>query len=97
MKLVNMLDLGVQVELMADDCLAIADALERIRRQPDSATNHPHVASLQTAFESLAILAAIDTNVDGHTPPREWRQKTRQVWGPVNTASPEHERVTAEP
>jgi hypothetical protein len=97
MKLVNVLDLGVQVELLADDCLAIADALERIRRQPDSATNHPHVSSLQTAFESLAILAAVDTNMDGNTPAREWREKTRRVWGAINTASLEHERVTTEP
>lgn len=87
MKLINVLDLGVAVELYPDDCLAIADALERVRRQPDSAANHPHIGALQTAFESLAILAASDTNMDERTPAREWRDKTRRVWGAIDTAS----------
>lgn len=97
MKLINVLDLGVAVELMPDDCLAIADALNRVVMQPDTAANHPHVGALQAAFDALAILAAADTNMDGDPPPSQWRAKTREVWGPIDTGDPAHPRLTEEP
>jgi hypothetical protein len=67
-KLVDVLDLGVVVELFPDDCLAIADALARCEMHEG---NVPHRRALQTAFRACAILAASDTNMDGKTPARE--------------------------
>jgi hypothetical protein len=94
MKLINVLDLGVAVELLADDCLAIADALARCELD---AGNVPHRRALQTAFRACAILAASDTNMDGKAPAREWFKKTRDVWANIDTTTIEHRKVTEEP
>jgi len=94
MKLVNVLDLGVAVELFPDDCLAIADALACYGDRPG---NQPHIHALQTAFTALAILAASDTNMDAGTLARAWFQKTRDVWAPVDTTGTDHRKVTEEP
>ncbi len=94
MKLLNVLDLGVAVELWPDDCLAIADALAHWGDRPG---NIPHIRALQTAFRACAILAASDTNMDGATPTREWFGKTRQVWGNVDTTMTARRKVTEEP
>ncbi len=94
MRLVNVLDIGVVVELMPDDCLAIADALACYGDRPG---NQPHIKALQTAFAALAVLAASDTNMDDGTPAREWCAKTRRVWAPVDTTGTDHRKVTEEP
>jgi len=94
MKLLNVLDLGVAVELFPDDCLAIADALACWGDRPG---NMPHLAAMQAAFRGFAILAASDTNMDAETPAREWFAKTRAVWAAVDTTTPGHPQVTAEP
>ena len=94
MKLLNVLDLGVAVELYPDDCLAIADALACYGDRPG---NIPHINALQTAFRACAILAASDTNMDDDTPAREWLAKTRRVWAPVDTTGTDHRKLTAEP
>jgi hypothetical protein len=84
MKLINVLDLGVQVALDATDCLAVADAL---RPQWDGPGNKPHQMAL----------AAADTNMDGETPPRNWRRKTRTVWGAIDTTTLGHPKLTKPP
>ena len=94
MKLLDVLDLGVAVELMPDDCLAIADALACYGDRPG---NQPHLKALQAAFAALAVLAASDTNMDDGTPAREWLAKTRRVWAPVDTTRTEYRRLTEEP
>jgi len=94
MRFVNVLDLGVTVELFPDDCLAIADALAHWGDRPG---NIPHIKALQTAFRACAILGASDTNMDAHTPAREWFKKTRLVWAPVDTTGLAHRKVTTEP
>ena len=94
MKLVNVLDLGVAVELWPDDCLAIADALACYGDRPG---NQPHIHALQTAFAALAVLAASDTNMDGDTPAREWCAKTRRVWGNVDTTHVGNTKVAEPP
>ena len=94
MKLLNVLDLGVAVELWPDDCLAIADALACYGDRPG---NQPHIHALQAAFAACAILAASDTNMDAQTPARAWFKKTRDVWAPVDTTHTEHRKVTEEP
>jgi hypothetical protein len=94
MKLLNVLDLGVTVELWPDDCLAIVDALAHWGDRPG---NQPHINALQTAFRACAILGAADTNMDAAAPPREWFTKTRQVWGNVDTTMTAHRKVTEEP
>jgi len=94
MKLLNVLDLGVAVELWPDDCLAIADALACYGDRPG---NQPHIKALQTAFRACAILGAADTNVDAETPAREWFKKTRDVWANVDTTMTAHRKVTEEP
>jgi hypothetical protein len=94
MRFVNVLDLGVTVELFPDDCLAIADALACYGDRPG---NRPHLDALQTAFRACAILAASDTNMDAETPASEWFKKTRDVWGPVDTTCTAHRKVTEEP
>ena len=90
----NVLDLGVTVELFPDDCLAIADALACYGDRPG---NQPHLAGLQAAFAALAVLAASDTNMDDSTPAREWLAKTRDVWANVDTTGTDHRKVTVEP
>jgi hypothetical protein len=94
MKFLNVLDLGVVVELMPDDCLAIADALACYGDRPG---NQPHLHALQAAFAACAVLAASDTNMDEETPAREWHAKTRRVWGAIDTTSTGHDRLTAPP
>jgi len=94
MKLLDVLDLGVAVELMPDDCLAIADALAHWADRPG---NIPHITAMQAAFRACAILGATDTNMDGETPAREWFKKTRDVWANVDTTCTAHRKVTAEP
>jgi len=94
MRFVNVLDLGVTVELWPDDCLAIADALACYGDRPG---NQPHIKALQTAFRACAILGASDTNMDAETPAREWFQKTRDVWANVDTTGTDHRKVTVEP
>ena len=94
MKLLNVEDLGVTVELWPDDCLAIADALAHWGDRPG---NQPHIKALHTAFRACAILAAADTNMDAETPAREWLGKTRCVWGAVDTTRTAHRKVTEEP
>jgi hypothetical protein len=74
MKLINVLDLGVLVELMPDDCLAIADALAQCEIH---AGNVPHRRALQTTFRACAILAASDTNMDAKTPASGSRRRAR--------------------
>ena len=94
MKLLDVLDLGVAVELLPDDCLASADALAHWGDRPG---NIRHINVLQTAFRACAILGAADTNMDAGTPAREWCAKTRRVWAPVDTTHTEHRKVTTEP
>ena len=94
MKLLNVLDLGVAVELLPDDCLAIADALACYGDRPG---NQPHIHALQAAFAACAVLAASDTNMDEETPAREWHAKTRRVWGAVDTTRYGQTKVTGEP
>ncbi len=94
MRFVNVLDLGVTVQLFPDDCLAIADALACYGDRPG---NQPHIKALQAAFAALAVLAASDTNMDDGTPAREWCAKTRRVWAPVDTTATEHRKLTEEP
>ena len=94
MKLLNVLDLGVTVELFPDDCLAIADALACYGDRPG---NQPHIKALQAAFAALAVLGASDTNMDAGTPACEWYAKTRRVWAPVDTTGTDHPKVTEEP
>jgi hypothetical protein len=94
MKLINVEDLGVTVQLWPDDCLAIADALARWGDHPG---NRPHVEALRAAFRAFAILAASDTNMDGDTPAREWFKKTREVWAAVDTSRIGDHKVTGEP
>jgi hypothetical protein len=93
MKLINVEDLGVTVELWPDDCLAIADALAR---WGDGPGNRPHIDAMQAAFRAFAILAASDTNMDEKTPAREWFRKTREVWAAVDTTSVGHPKITGE-
>ena len=81
MKLVNVLDLGVAVELWPDDCLAIADALAHWGDRPG---NIPHITAMQAAFRACAILAAADTNMDAETPARGYCH----VKSSLNKASP---------
>ena len=97
MKLLNVLDLGVAVELWPDDCLAIADALAHVAGHTDLPGNYPHLNAMQAAFRACAILGASDTNMDGDTPAREWFAKTRQVWANVDTTGVGHRKVTEEP
>ncbi len=94
MRFVNVLDLGVTVQLFPDDCLAIADALACYGDRPG---NQPHIKALQAAFAACAVLAASDTNMDDGTPAREWCAKTRRVWAPVDTTGTDHRKVTEEP
>jgi hypothetical protein len=97
MKLVNVLDLGVVVELYPDDCLAIADALAHVAAHADLPANHPQLSAMQTAFRAMAILAASDTNLDEKTPAREWFRKTREVWANIDTSSTTAPKLTEEP
>ena len=96
MKLINVVCLGVVLELDATDRPQLADALQYSEKR-ELPGNRTHYAALHTALTACAILAAHDTNLDANTKEEDLLAETRRVWGPLDTWNTPTVRLTEPP
>ncbi len=96
MKLLEIVPIGVRLELDATDCLVLADALACAAYR-DATPDRNLAQALRCALEFGAAAAATATLRDSNTPEARMLAGTRRVWGPFDAAVPARPRMTERP
>ncbi len=96
MKLLEIVPIGVRLELDATDLIALADACATALYH-DQSPDRNLMEALRTALEACAVLAATDTLRDNQTRESEMLEDTRRVWGPFDHGAAGPSRMVKRP